>query len=99
MADYAKTGGPAFPRPVSETEGHKEGLLIEFAHEGMTLLDHFAGEALPAVYRAAYSWPEAEVEAVKQVMGAATGEDVVAEASYRIGAAMIRAKQRRERRS
>ena len=36
-----KGGGPAFPRPMGETEGMSDG-----GAEGMTLRDWFAGQAL-----------------------------------------------------
>lgn len=37
-----KTGGPAFPRPVSINPND----VIEFAAEGMSLRDYFAAKAL-----------------------------------------------------
>ena len=39
-------GGPAFPRPHSETEGHKDGVTIGFSQEGMTLRQWYAGMAM-----------------------------------------------------
>ena len=86
-----KTGGPAFPQPSATTR--------EADREGMTLLDHFAGEVFPAVYRELTTWPLKEREEIQEHMGVDSGEDVAAEASYRLAEAMIRAKQRRERRS
>lgn len=44
-------GGPAFP--VSEVFDERRGELIQYGSPGMSLRDHFAGLALPAVYAAA----------------------------------------------
>ena len=41
-------GGPAFPRPISQHDPTKQGQPIP-AHDGMTLRDWFAGDALPAI--------------------------------------------------
>ena len=40
-----KSGGPAFPRPIS-TDDHEHSCNISYDQTGMTLRDWFAGQAL-----------------------------------------------------
>tara|TARA_R110000868_G_scaffold78701_3_gene224232 strand:- start:249 stop:494 length:246 start_codon:yes stop_codon:yes gene_type:complete len=39
-------GGPAFPRPVGQADDTDHGTEWNVSHEGMSLLDYFAGQAL-----------------------------------------------------
>jgi hypothetical protein len=74
------TGGPAFPAPIIDANGH----------EGMTLRDYFAAKAMQAIYAAQVEWQStgcpADAESL-QVM-----EDVAGDA-YALADAMLRARE------
>ena len=43
-----KTGGPAFPRPLSQHDTRNPGALVDH-QDGMTLRDYFAAKAMQAL--------------------------------------------------
>lgn len=84
MSERIKNGGPAFPRPLSETEG-----TYDPGTPGMTLRDWMAGQALvsmgtwfpsgidahnnlsvPASIRARAKWAYAQADAMLKARGA-----------------------------
>lgn len=68
-----KTGGPAFPfdtKPVHTTDGND----VILTNIGMTLLDYFAGAALP--------------DAMRELYG--SGYEAIAKTSYDMARAMLK---------
>lgn len=78
-------GGPAFPARPSE---RMAGGAILSAHNGMSLRDHFAGKALPAVCRLVESGSHERRPDDPQ-----DGADFIAISCYRLADAMIKARR------
>lgn len=70
-------GGPAFPTAGPGPQA-----------TGMSLLDYFAGQALPAVIAAAFN-------GAKSTKGGAITEALIASQAYDLGAAMLQERKRR----
>jgi hypothetical protein len=80
-------GGPAFPHDKYKKDG-SEGWGT-YAHGGMSLRDHFAGEALPAIVAATsagYHQPPGVTQGVPI-------ETAIARDSYRLADAMLTVRQ------
>jgi len=75
-------GGPAFPSPISHNP-----MTYSVTHPGMSLRDHFAGLALPAVLNNAFvqfansHWP-------------VDWRDGVAKSAYQLADAMLREREK-----
>lgn len=83
-----KSGGPAFPRPISQKE-HNNPTPESPAQEGMTLRDYLAGEAVGAIIR---RMPDDMVFRYG-VTGFRNQCDDVAMAAYQIADAMIKQRE------
>ena len=78
-------GGPAFA--VNEHFDERRGEVTQYANAGMTLRDHFAGEALKGM------WSNAEViKALSEVAGAS--ETVLSKMAYAQAEAMLKERAR-----
>ena len=82
----ARDGGPAYPRPFSDTEGFTHEAQAHDAQDGMSLWDWFAGLAMQAMLH---------VEA--GTLGIAPTATALAAKSYEVADAMLAEKRHRER--
>jgi hypothetical protein len=81
MSQRIEDGGPAFPITVP--------VEFQYAYDGMSLRDWFAGQALPAVI-AATSAGQHHL----QVEPEQTAERALADAAYKLADAMLAARQK-----
>lgn len=85
MADPIDTGGPAFP-PLHDPRNHESG---------MTLLDYYAGEALPGAIE---SWRGTNPDDESCIdLGSAAMEDLclIAETAFEMAEAMLIERKKR----
>ena len=83
MSSQINNGGPAFPSGKSETPGHENSLPY---HEGMTLRDWFAGQALAHIGNEYVAHGEITRQAQEHAM-------TLAAHAYNIADAMIAARE------
>lgn len=85
------TGGPAFPRPASQST-----VMGEAGNAGQTLLDHFAGIAMGQMCAGPGARMVADRDTRYREGAAGNWAEVVALNAYEIADAMIAEKRRRE---
>lgn len=84
MTKKIEDGGPAFPIVTTETNEH--GLVFPFVMPGMSMRDHFAGQAIPAIIRQCAS-------DLNSRDGAETAEQYFALKAYEVADAMLAARK------